>query len=75
MTPSNGYLSHAPDSHMGVRMVGGVKRAFAILLVLSIMSIPAMGMSSGRAMKTPMEIPQSSMGAHATITEPHLPGP
>ena len=47
MTPSNGYLSHAPDSHMGVRMVGGIKRAFAILLVLSIMSIPAMGMSSG----------------------------
>ena len=47
MTPSNGYLSHAPYSHMGVRMAGSVKRAFAILLVLSIMSIPAMGMSSG----------------------------
>ena len=47
MTPSNGYLSHAPYSHMGVRMASGVKRAFAILLVLSIMSIPAMGMSSG----------------------------
>ena len=58
MTPSNGYLSHAPDSRMGVRMVGGVKRAFAILLVLSIMSIPAMGMSSGPAMRTPMEILQ-----------------
>ena len=36
MTPSNGYLSYAPDSHMGVRMVGGVMRAFAILLVLSL---------------------------------------
>lgn len=47
MSPSNGYLSHAPDSPMGVRMADSVKRVFTILLVLSIMSIPAMGMSSG----------------------------
>lgn len=47
MIPSNGYLSHAPVSIMGTRAVSGVKRGFAILLVLSIMSIPAMGMSSG----------------------------
>ena len=47
MTPSNGYLSHAPDSHMGTRMIKSFKRAFAVILVISIMSIPAMGMSSG----------------------------
>ncbi len=47
MTPDNGYVSHAPDNNVGVRTVSGLRRLFTILLVLSIMSIPAMGMSSG----------------------------
>ena len=47
MTPSNGYLSGSPESLKGVYMFRGIKRIFAILVVLSVMSIPAMGMSSG----------------------------
>ena len=47
MTTSKHYLSQTPESHSGARGMIIVKRAFIVFLSLSILSIPAMGMSSG----------------------------
>ena len=47
MTTSKHYLSQTPESHSGARGMIIVKRALIVFLSLSILSIPAMGMSSG----------------------------
>ena len=40
-------MSSASETPIGDRRMNGVKRAFTVLLTISILSIPAMGMSSG----------------------------
>ena len=47
MSPSKRYLSPASEAPTGDRKMAGLKRALVVILALSILSIPAMGMSSG----------------------------
>ena len=47
MSPSKRYLSVAPVHQLRGGKMTGLKRLFAVLLTISILSIPAVGMSSG----------------------------
>ena len=47
MSPSKRYLSAAPVHQLRGGKLTGLKRLFAVLLTISILSIPAVGMSSG----------------------------